>query len=136
MMTVTKPSANRIDVVLSGILDTDEMGPALDDLIAQSEDVTHGKMLYKILDFPTPTIGAITAEILRMPRLMGLLAKFDQCAVLSNTSWVRTAAEIEGALIPSLAIKSFPLDDTKAAEAWLENPKDDSDDDMAENFPV
>lgn len=133
MMTVTKPTANRIDIVLSGALDKQQMGQALDDLIAQSEGVTEGKMLYTILDFEMPTLGAIAAEIARMPSLMSLLTRFERCAVLSNSAWLRNAAEVEGALLPRLAIKSFTRDDLAAAEAWLD---DETDDDAAENVPV
>lgn len=132
MMNVTKPAANRIDIVLSGPLDKQQMSEALDDLIAQSEGVTHGKMLYTILDFEIPTMGAIAAEIARMPSLLSLLTRFDRCAVLTNTAWLRTAAEIEGALIPRLAIKGFARNEAAAAEAWL----NDSDDDETENVPV
>ena len=49
MMNVTKPAADRIEVELSGTLDTDGMGKALDDLIDQSHGMTHGRMLYRFL---------------------------------------------------------------------------------------
>ena len=38
---------------------------------------------------------------------------------MSDTGWIKKAAEIEGALIPGLVIKSFDLDAEDAAEAWL-----------------
>jgi hypothetical protein len=39
--------------------------------------------------------------------------------VLSDTAWLRTATEVEGALIPELEIKAFDLHEAGAAEAWL-----------------
>lgn len=135
MMNVTRPAADRIDVVLSGTLDTDGMGKALDDLIDQSEGVTHGRMLYTILDFEMPTMGAIGAEIARMPGLLSLIGRFDKCAVVSGTAWLRTAAEIEGALIPGLQIKSFTHDAVDTAKAWLADNDEGSIEDF-ENFPV
>jgi len=119
MLKITKPSANRVDIELSGTLDADTMRAGLDDLIAQSEDVSGGSMLYTVTDFSLPTLGALGVELQRLPKLFALLGKFDRCAVLSDTAWLRTAAEIEGAVIPGIAIKSFELHEAAAAEAWL-----------------
>lgn len=119
MLTITKPSANRVDIELSGRVDAEVMRRALDDLIAKSEDVTHGRMLYRIPAFAMPTLGAIGIEMVRMPKLFGLLGKFDRCAVLSDAGWIRKAAEVEGALFPGIEIKSFELAETAEAESWL-----------------
>lgn len=119
MPTITKPAPNRVDIELRGALDAETMRAALDDLIEKSEGVTSGRMLYTIPEFSIPTFGVIGVELKRLPKLFGLLGKFDRCAVLSDAGWIRTTAEIEGALIPGLQIKSFELDHTEAAEAWL-----------------
>jgi len=119
MLTVSKPSPNRVDIELSGTLDAETMRTALEDLIAKSEDVTNGRMLYTIPEFAMPTLGALGVELQFLPKLFGLLGKFDRCAVLSDASWIRTAAEIEGALFPGITIKSFELDNLEAAETWL-----------------
>jgi hypothetical protein len=137
LLNVSKPSAHRVDIELSGALDAEAMRSALDHLIEKSESITHGKMLYKISDFEMPMLGAMAVELHRMPRLFSLTSKFDKCAVLSDTAWIRTAAEIEGAVIPSLPIKSFALADAKAAEAWLDGRvEEESSEGEEENFPV
>lgn len=136
MLNVTKTSANRIDIELSGALDADAMRSALDHLIDQSEGISHGKMLYRISDFEMPTLGAMAVELYRMPRLFSLISKFDKCAVLSDAEWIRTAAEIEGAVLPSLEIKSFAFADIKAAESWLETPVKEESGMEEDNFPV
>jgi hypothetical protein len=119
MLKITRPSANRVDIELSGTLDAETMRAALDDLIAKSEDVSAGCMLYTVTYFSMPTLGALGVELQRLPKLFALLGKFQRCAVLSDTAWLRTAAEIEGAVIPGIEIKSFELDAAEAAEAWL-----------------
>ena len=119
MITVTKPEEDRVDIELHGALNADTMRTALDDLIAKSENITNGRMLYTISKFALPTLGAIGVEVSRLPKLFGLLGKFDKCAVLCDTEWLRKAAEIEGAIFPGLEIKSFELDQTEEAEAWL-----------------
>lgn len=137
MLNVSKPSANRLDIDLSGALDADEMARALDHLIEESEGVTHGVMLYTISDFEMPTLGAMAVELLRMPKLFNLVRKFDKCAVLCDTAWIRTAAEIEGAVIPSLAIKSFALAEKIAAQEWLTTGLGkEGNAEEHENFPV
>ena len=120
MLNITKISENRVDIHLSGQLDADDMAKGLDDLIAHSENVKNGKMLYRITSFAMPSLAAFGVEMSRLPKLFGLLGKFDRCAVLTDVAWLRTAAEVEGALIPGLAIKAFGLNDTDAAEAWLD----------------
>lgn len=120
MLTVTKPAPDRVDLELRGTLDADMMAAALDELVAKSEGLADGRMLYTIPEFAMPTLGAIAIELRRLPRLFGLLRRFKRCAVLSDAGWLRTAASIEGALIPGLEIKAFPLDQRTAAEAWLE----------------
>ena len=119
MFKVTKRDANRVDIEISGTLDSDEMARALDELIEHANDVHNGQMLYTITDFAMPTLGAIGVEIARLPKLFTLIGKFEKCAVLSDTNWIRQAAEIEGAVFPGLSIKSFEVKDLDVAEAWL-----------------
>lgn len=136
MLTITEVSPNRLNIDLSGALDADAMREGLDQLVEAAKDMTDGKMLYTINDFELPTLGALAVELQQMPRLFGLLKKINKCAVLSDASWIRTAAEIEGAVIPGLEIKSFALADAAAAEIWLGGTVDEEEDDEDENFPV
>lgn len=134
MLNISKPSKNRVDIELSGVLDANAMREGLDKLIEQSEDVSEGKMLYSISDFEFPTVGALAQEFIKMPRLFGLLGKFEKCAVVSDAAWIRTVAEMEGAVFPSLDIKSFAQSQVAAAEKWLEG--DRSGDSDFENVPL
>lgn len=119
MFKITQPSANRLDIEINGSLDADTMRTALDDLIEKSENIQNGRMLYRITDFSLPTMGAFGVEMGRLPKLFGLLGKFDKCVVLSDSNWIRKAAVVEGALLPGIEIKSYELDEIDAAEAWL-----------------
>ncbi len=120
MLTVSKPKANRVNLELNGGVDANIMTAGLEELFRLSEDVEKGTLLYTITDFDLPTLGAIGAEILELPKMFQLLGKYEKMAVLSDHSWIRTAAELEGAIIPHLEIKSFHLDEASAAEAWLD----------------
>jgi hypothetical protein len=119
MMKITKAFADRVDIEISGSIDAETMRTGLDELISKSEDVKDGRMLYTISDFSMPTMAAFGVEFARLPKLFSLIGKFDKCAVVSDTGWVRTAAEIEGKLFPGIEIRSFEMHDLAAAETWL-----------------
>ncbi len=121
MFKVTKRGDNRLDIELSGRLDSDEMKAALDDLIDQSDAIENGKMLYDIIDFNMPSMNAIAIELSRMPELFGLIKKYSKVAVLSDTNWIKKASELEGMLIPGLDIKAFDREQREQAEKWLES---------------
>ena len=86
MLNVSKPKANRLNVALSGALDSDEMRTALDAFSQESDGISNGRILYTISDFEMPTLGAMAVELYRMPKLLGLIGKFDKCAVLCDTA--------------------------------------------------
>lgn len=134
MLTITKPSENRLNITLSGGVGAEAMRDGLDTLIDAASNMTNGRILYRISDFEMPSLGALAVELMQMPKLVGLIGRFEKCAVMSDAAWIRTAAEVEGAVIPSLDIRSFPLAATEAAEDWLAD--EDIDDDDDENFPV
>lgn len=119
MLTITKPEPNRIDLDLSGKITSEEMASGLDDLLEKSQDVNEGTMLYTITSFAFPDLAAIAVEMARLPKLFGLLGRFDRCAVLCDAAWIRTTAEVEGALFPGIDIKAFELHERDQAEAWL-----------------
>jgi len=119
MFKVNPNGSNRVDIELSGKLDSDEMKVALDDLLGKTKDIEHGKMLYRIDDFEFPTFGAIGVELSRLPKLLKLIGKFDRAAVLVDKGWLKKVSEIEGALMPGLEIKAFARDQEADAEAWL-----------------
>jgi hypothetical protein len=119
MFSVTPDGPNRVDIEFGGKLDSEEMKAALDDLVAKTEGIENGRMLYRVGDFALPTLGAIAIEFSRLPSMFGLIKKFDRCAVLADQDWIKKISEIEGALIPGVEIKGFGLDEEQAAEAWL-----------------
>jgi len=119
MFKVTKRSSSRVDIELEGALDADTMRKGLDQLVDNSQDVENGRMLYRIGEFKMPTLEAVGVELGKIPEMFSLIGKYDKCAVLSDADWVRKVAEVKGALFPGMEIKSFPIAEQEAAEAWL-----------------
>jgi SpoIIAA-like len=119
MFKVIQSGTDRLDIELSGKLNTEEMKVALDDLANKSKDIENGKMLYEIIDFHLPSLGAIAVEFSRLPSMFGLMKKFDRAAVLTDKTWLKKVSEFEGHVIPGLEIKAFDRDQKEEAEAWL-----------------
>ena len=76
-------------------------------------------MLYDVIDFHLPSLGAIAIEFSRLPSMFGLMKKFDRAAVLTDKTWLKKISEFEGHLFPGLEIKAFDRDQREEAEAWL-----------------
>jgi len=119
MLKIEQNGANRLDIEMSGKMDADAMTVALDELVNKSKTIENGKMLYTVIDFQLPTLGAIGVELSRLPSMFGLMKKFNRAAVLTDKTWLKKASELEGALFPGLEIKAFNIDQKSEAEDWL-----------------
>ena len=119
MLRVERKGGNRLHIQLSGKLDTEEMKAALDELVVKSEDIENGKMLYEIIDFHLPSLGAVAIEFSRLPAMLSFMKKFNRAAVLTDKIWLKKMSELEGNLFPGLEIKGFDRDQRAEAEAWL-----------------
>lgn len=119
MFRVTQNGKNRLDIEMSGKLNSEEMKTALDELVSKSKNIENGKMLYDVIDFHLPSLGAIGIEFSRLPSMFGLMKKFDRAAVLTDKTWLKKVSEFEGVLFPGLEIKAFNRDQKLEAEAWL-----------------
>lgn len=119
MFKVIQNGVNRLDIELSGKLDAEQMKTALDELVSKSENIENGKMLYEIIDFHLPSLGAMAIEFSRLPSMFKLMKKFDRAAVLTDKVWIQKVSEFEGVLFPGLEIKAFNRDQKEDAETWL-----------------
>ena len=119
MFKVTPKGKNRLDIEMSGKLSAEDMKAALDDLVNKSMHIENGSMLYDIVDYHLPSLGAIAIELARLPEMLKWMRKFNRAAVLADKRWLKKASELEGVLIPGLEIKAFGRDQREAAEAWL-----------------
>ena len=119
MFKITRNGPNRLDIEMSGKLDSEKMKIALDELVSKSNNIENGRMLYDVIDFHLPSLGAIGIEFSRLPSMFGFMKKFDRAAVLTDKSWLKKVSEFEGVLYPGLEIKAFDRDQKAEAEAWL-----------------
>jgi hypothetical protein len=120
VLRITRNGENRLDIEMSGKLDSEGMKIALDQLVRKSENIQHGKMLYEVIDFHLPSLGAIGVEFSRLPSMFGFMRRFARAAVLTDKTWLKRVSEFEGAFFPGLEIRAFDIDKKTEAEAWLE----------------
>jgi hypothetical protein len=76
MFKITQKGKNRLDIEMSGKLNSEEMKIALDEFVSKSENIENGKMLYDVVDYHLPSLGAIAIEFSRLPSMFGLMKKF------------------------------------------------------------
>ena len=119
MFSILPNGRNRLDIVLSGKLDAEEMRTALDALADKSKHIENGRMLYDIVDFHLPSLAAIKVEFARLAEMLRLMKKFERAAVLTDKAWLRKVSELEGFCYPGLEIRAFDRDQRAEAEAWL-----------------
>jgi len=57
----------------------------------------------------------------------------DRCALITDSTWIRNSAKIEGAVIPGLELMAFAPENSDAAEKWLRDEPllDETPDDTA-----
>jgi len=97
------------------------MRTALYEFLSKSKNIENGKMLYDIVEFHLPSLGAIRIEFSRLPAMFKLMRKFDRAAILTDKAWIKKVSDFEGFLFPGLGIKAFNRDQKGAAESWLES---------------
>ena len=119
MFKVKLIGSDRLDIEMSGKLDSSEMAAALDELDTKSVNIENGKMLYEVVDFHLPSLRAIAIQFSRLPSMLGLMRRFSRAAVLTDKTWIGRVSELEGILHPGLQIKAFTREQRKEAEAWL-----------------
>ena len=124
MFKVEKKGDHRLDIAMSGKLDSEAMDQALNELVEKSQGIRQGKMLFDVVDYHLPSLGAIAIEFSRLPSMLSFISRFSRAAVLTDKNWLKKASELEGALIPGLEIKAFARNDRLPAEAWLENTQE------------
>jgi hypothetical protein len=119
MFSINEISSNRVDLELSGKVDSEGMRQILDEFEAKLEGKQGVRMLYRVVDFEFPTAGAMMVKLGELPKLFKLMKNIDKIAMVVDKNWMRKVADFEGMVFPGLDIKGFETDHLLAAEAWL-----------------
>lgn len=119
MFDITEDPKGFMHLTISGPISSEEMRDGLEAFLGCLKDGEKTDFLYTISDFEMPSLKAIGVEFTYIPMLMASLRKIGRVALVADQAWLRTAAEVEGKLIPGLTIESFKPAERRQAEAWL-----------------
>ena len=114
--------------VLAFEIDGTVTAPDMDDLYNAVERVTEGTgpvhVCGEIHGIGGLTLDAIGASLKRGVGLLGRIGRVKRYAVVSDVGWIRTVAELEGAVIPGMSVRVWPTAQRDDALAWASEPPD------------
>lgn len=119
MFDIQEDPKGFVRLTISGTISSEDMRQGLEAFLACLKDGKKTDFLYTITDFEFPSLSAIAVEFGYIPQLMASLGKIGKVAVISDQGWLRTAAEVEGKLIPGLTIEAFKPAEHDTAIGWL-----------------
>jgi hypothetical protein len=64
-------------------------------------------------------LGQMSQQFKRVGTVLRHSTLADKCAIMTDSSFVRNSARIEGSVIPGMDVRSFDLDETTPATRWL-----------------
>ncbi len=108
-----------VRLTIGGKITEAEMKSGLEEFLAIVEAADKTDFLYTIESFEFPELQALAVEMGFIPRLFAAIPKIGKVAVVADQAWLRTAADIEGMMIPGLTIETFAPEDADKAKDWL-----------------
>lgn len=111
--------------VVGFVLDGTVTRPDMDALFREVEGVVrrgHVHLVGEITGVGGLTLDAVGAQVERSFGLLRQIGKVDRYAVVTDTGWIRSVAQVQGALLPGIDVRVWPRDERDAAVAWASEP--------------
>lgn len=81
-------------------------------------------MLYDVIDFHLPSLGAIAIEFSRLPSMFGLIKKFRRAAVLTDKNWIKNPVSLKACKFLILKLRlSIEIKKKKLKHGYLNRCK-------------
>lgn len=64
-------------------------------------------------------LAEASQQFRRVGEVLRRAHEIDRCALITDSTWIRNSAKIEGAVIPGLELMAFAPDESETAEKWL-----------------
>jgi hypothetical protein len=125
MLTLTQLTPSALEITVEGPLSREDVARVLAEIDAILGSVERLDILADVRGAPDIHAGLILEELKHLPTVFRVIRKIDRVAVIADESWVRTAAKIEGKLIPGVTYQVYTRDRADAARAWLLRQSDD-----------
>lgn len=85
MFDVVQKDINRLEITMGGKLNSEQMKTALDQLVTKSKTIEKGTLLFDLVDFHLPTLGAIAIEFSRVPNHVWMDKKIQTCSIAKRS---------------------------------------------------
>ena len=126
MQALTTPALNAdidgsiVRLTVTGTPTQDELKAAndwFDALQSQYEDIP---LYLEIPKMHFDGLGDIRKTFLGLAHIMRGMEQVEKCAVVTDSPFLRSTAQIEGSVLPNMDVDAFPIVDLARAEEWLE----------------
>ncbi len=125
MLTLTPLTPSAIEIVVDGPLAREDVARVLAEIDAILATVERLDILADVRGKPNIHPGLVLEEMKHLPTVFRMLRTIDRVALIADESWLRTAAKIEGKLIPGVTYEVYTRDRAEQARAWLLRRTDD-----------
>lgn len=125
MLTLTPIPPAALEITVEGALVREDVARAIAEIDAMLDTVERLDILADVRGKPDIHPGLIMEELKHLPTIFRMMRAIDRVAVIADENWVRTAAKIEGKLIPGVTYQVYTRDQADDARAWLLRQSDD-----------
>lgn len=125
MLTLTPIPPAALEITVEGPLVREDVARAIAEIDAMLDTVERLDILADVRGKPDIHPSLILEELKHLPTLFRMMRAIDRIAVIADENWVRTAAKIEGKLIPGVTYEVYTRDQADDARAWLLRQTDD-----------
>lgn len=111
------PRAHRMTVM--GAFQHADAAEAVAFARRQLEAGEGGNLLVDVTSLAEFSFPAVSEQLMHIPTLLRYVYSLDRIAIISDEDWLRSAARLEGALLPGVEYQVYDDDEADAALAWV-----------------
>lgn len=90
--------------------------------VERTMDGGHVHLVGEVTGVGGLTLDALGANLGRGLSMLTQISKVDRYAVVTDTAWIARLARAQGALLPGLEVRVWPVIDKADAVAWASEP--------------
>lgn len=96
--------------------DIERVWASMDAALDESDSIG---LYVEVVHLTGVTLAGLVKDLTLGLKNLGKLKHFERIAVVTDATWIRTAASIEDKLFPGIDIRTFETAEDEAAVAWL-----------------
>lgn len=109
-----------VRLTVTGPVAQDETNAALEWFNALGQETGEYDLYLEIPKMHFEGLGEVRQTFLALAHIMRGMENCGKCAVVTDSSFLRSTAQIESAALPNMQMDSFGIVDLAEAETWLE----------------